>query len=103
MSEGLFGRLLSGVFGWMTEPEKPRPLDQRGLEYAMQMRQMDPKSPAALALARGLANTPKEEQERRMREFYEREYRAACKPFTPPAETETTHPTTPPQPKSESP
>jgi hypothetical protein len=74
MSEGLFGRFISGLFGWSpaSEIRHPEPgphqcLDPRcsnplSVEHRRQMdgmRQMDPKSPAALELARGMAAVPR--------------------------------------------
>lgn len=70
----------------------PPPLDPRGLERALAMRNADPNGFVALHLARGTAAVPKEEMERRMLEFYERERQARAASSTdgqPPEEGKT--------------
>lgn len=101
MSEGVFGWLIGGSLGAPTH-ESPGALEQQRqwAERRKGMGQIDPKSPAALELARGMAAVNREEFQRRMLEVAPG-MANAYRPATPPAETASTPPTSPPPPKDE--
>ena len=101
---GLFGNILGGAlpsFGGTPTHESPGAMEQRRY-WVEHMSPLDPKSPAALELARGMAAVSQEELSRRLVAMAPG-MANQCRPLTASEETTPTPPPTQGQPKRESP